>query len=125
MKRLLLDTHVFLWWRQDNATLSAEARAAIRDADVVHVSLVSAWEVAVMSAMGRLRLARPFAAGIAASHFEPLPIRFEHIDDLERLPHLHRDPFDRMLVAQARVEGLTLVSRDTTVLAYDVQGLLA
>lgn len=125
MKRILLDTHVFLWWRQGGEELQPAARAAIRDAEVVYVSLASAWEASIKIGLGRLRLPAPFAAGVEASRFEPLGITFAHAEEVARLPLLHRDPFDRMLVAQARVEGLWLVSRDELVLAYEVRSIQA
>lgn len=115
--RLLLDTHVFLWWRT-NRVMRADAMDAIRSADAVFVSAASAWEVAIKSAAGRLRLDAAFADGVEASGFEPLPIDFQHAAAAaELLPH-HRDPFDRMLVAQARVERLTLVTQDRQLEPY-------
>lgn len=125
MTRILLDTHVFLWWRANNPGLSAAARQAIAEAHTVHVSMASAWEVAIKVGLGRLELPGTFASGVAASQFEALPIEFAHTEEVARLPQLHRDPFDRMLVAQARVERLTLVTRDPAVLAYDVAVVLA
>lgn len=125
MKRLLLDTHVFLWWRAGGLDLSRAALDAIREADVVYVSVASAWEAAIQVGLGRLHLPGRFEDGVLDSRFEPLAISFGHAEETARLPHLHRDPFDRMLVAQARVDGLTLVTRDPEVLAYDVAVLLA
>ncbi len=125
MTRLLLDTHVFLWWRGNDPGLSAEARAAIAQADVVYVSMASAWEVAIKVGLGRLELPGPFGQGVRDSQFEPLPIGFDHAEEVARLPQLHRDPFDRMLVAQARVERLDLVTRDPEVLQYGVTTILA
>ena len=115
--RLLLDTHVFLWWRTNRA-MRPDAMDAIRGANVVFVSAASAWEVAIKSAAGKIRLDAVFADGVAASGFEPLPIDFQHAAAVAELPPHHRDPFDRMLVAQARVERLTLVTHDPQLEPY-------
>ena len=115
--RLLLDTHVFLWWRVGRA-MSVEAMDAIRDADEVFVSAASAWEVAIKEAAGKLRLGASFGDGVAQSRFVPLPINFLHAAAVAELPPHHRDPFDRMLVAQARIERLTLVTHDRRLEPY-------
>ncbi len=125
MTRILLDTHVFLWWRLGGRDLSPAAVYALRSADEVYVSVASAWEVAIKQSLGRLRLEADFEAGIADSQFLPLPIQFSHLRELAQLPPLHRDPFDRLLVAQARVERLIVVTRDPLVLAYGVEAVLA
>ena len=116
--QLLLDTHVFLWWRMADASLKSEARRAISGADQVYVSAASAWEVAIKVALGKLRIPEEFATAVAASKFEELPITFRHATLAGGLPPHHADPFDRMLVAQAMSEGLTLVTHDTAFLAY-------
>lgn len=122
--RLLLDTHVVLWWRA-NQDVSAEAREAIGSASLAFVSLASAWEIAIKIGSGKLRLPAPFEEGVRASGFTPLSITFAHTEAVARLPHHHGDPFDRMLVAQARVEGLTLVTRDRRLADYGVPILWA
>jgi PIN domain nuclease of toxin-antitoxin system len=109
---LLLDTHVVLWWQRDDRRLGREARRAIAEAEVVWVSAVSGWEVAIKSALGRLRLQEPFRVLLAADDFTELPMTLAHADRLQLLPPHHADPFDRMLVAQALVERATLVSHD-------------
>lgn len=109
---LLLDTHVVLWWQRDDRRLGREARRAIATADVVWVSAVSGWEVAIKSALGRLRLDEPFRALLAADDFTELPMTLVHSERLHQLPPHHGDPFDRMLVAQALAERATLVSHD-------------
>lgn len=119
-QRLLLDTHVFLWWKLDHPRLVAPAREAIATADLVLVSAASAWEAAIKAGLGRLELATDFGAGVTESGFARLPIGFEHAAETQRLPPHHRDPFDRMLVAQARVERLTLVTHDRQIAPYDV-----
>ncbi len=120
-RQLLLDTHAFLWWKLDDARLSEGARAAIADAGLVFVSAASAWEVAIKSRLGKIELNADFATGIRSSGFERLSIGFEHAAETRHLPDHHRDPFDRMLVGQARVERLTLVTHDRQLEPYDVE----
>lgn len=122
-RRLLLDTHVFLWWRTDAERLSATVREAIASSDIVFVSAASAWEIAIKTALGRVRLPEAVEIGVAASGFNRLPIGFSHAELAGTLPPHHRDPFDRMLVAQATVEQLTLVSHDRLLAAYGVDVL--
>jgi PIN domain nuclease of toxin-antitoxin system len=122
--RLLLDTHVVLWWRQDSRHLKRPARRAIAGASVVYVSAASVWEAVIKSSIGRLALADPFEQHVQQAGFEPLPIAFGHAAEVGRLPALHADPFDRMLVAQARVERLVLVTHDDRIARYDVDTLL-
>jgi PIN domain nuclease of toxin-antitoxin system len=117
---LLLDTHVFLWWRSDDRRLGDAAREAIAHAELVFVSAASAWEAAIKQALGRLELPDSFQAGVAESGFERLSVTFPHADRAGALPPHHRDPFDRMLVAQAIEEHLTLVTHDAALAAYDV-----
>lgn len=117
--RLLLDTHIFLWWRDDSPQLPGAARAAILDRrNEVLVSAAVAWEIVIKRALGRLRFIGPVEEAIAAEGFTPLSITSAHTDEVAHLPLLHRDPFDRLLIAQAQVEGLTLVSADAMVEQY-------
>ena len=122
---LLLDTHVFLWWRGEPARLGSSVRSSIATAGIVFVSAVSAWEAAIKSSLGRLELPDTIEAGVLASGFEKLLITFSHAERVAGLPHHHRDPFDRMLVAQAQAEGLTLVTHDRLLEPYDVEILWA
>lgn len=115
--RLLLDTHAFLWWRAGRE-MRAEAMDAIRTADDVFVSAASAWEVSIKAAIGKLRLTASFADGVAQSGFVPLPINLHHAAVAGELPPHHHDPFDRMLLAQARLERLTLISHDRRLEPY-------
>lgn len=101
-----------LWWREASPRLGPATVDAIGRAELAYVSAASAWEVAIKLALGRLRLPEPFAEGVDASGFTRLPIEFEHAVLAGELPLHHSDPFDRMLVAQARLEGLTLVTHD-------------
>jgi PIN domain nuclease of toxin-antitoxin system len=109
---LLLDTHAFLWWRQGSGRITKAAREAIGGAEEVHVSVASAWEAAIKMALGKLRLPESFEKGVRDSAFSPLLVAFSHAERVGALPPHHRDPFDRMLIAQALVEGLTVVTHD-------------
>ena len=119
--RLLLDTHVVLWWQRDDRRLNRRAREAIATADVVWVSSVSAWEAAIKSALGRLRLTEPFGVLVKVDDFTELPVTLVHADRLQTLPKHHRDPFDRMLVAQALTERATIVSSDRLLEPYGAE----
>lgn len=117
--RLLLDTHVVIWW-DAGQQLSAAATKAIQDADEVFVSAASAWEIAIKSALGKISSKRTIESAAAESGFDELPVAFGHSAQLALLPPHHRDPFDRMIIAQAMVEGLTLVTRDSALHPYGV-----
>jgi PIN domain nuclease of toxin-antitoxin system len=116
--KLLLDTHAILWWQRDDRRLNKAARRAIAGADIVWVSAVSGWEVAIKVALGRLRLDEPFHLLIAADDFTELPLTLAHTSELAALAPHHADPFDRVLIAQARVEGATIVSHDRALAPY-------
>jgi len=117
--RLLLDTHAFLWWCADDPRLGTAERHAIRNgANEVLLSAASVWEMSIKQALGRLEIPEQPSAAVARLGIGRLPVAFEHAEALLGLPALHRDPFDRLLVAQARVEGLTLVTHDPQVRAY-------
>lgn len=117
---LLLDTHVLLWWLDGSPRLSPEAAARIREGPPPRVSVVSAWEVAIKEAKGQLRLPAPLDQALDHYGFIRLAVDFRHVEALRALPPHHADPFDRMLVAQARVEGLVLVTADRDFEKYDV-----
>ena len=124
--RLLLDTHVVLWALTDPNELSGEARARIEDpANMAAVSAVSAWEIAIKSAAGTLKFDVDLREAMSEVDFLPLSITIEHALTAGRLPPHHKDPFDRMLVAQAITDGWTLVTRDTKMQAYGVPVLAA
>jgi PIN domain nuclease of toxin-antitoxin system len=116
--RLLLDTHVLLWWLADDPALSKQARQLIANEPEVFASAASAWEIAIKRALGKLEAPADLPAALAAGGIGRLPIEFEHAAIAGALPRHHDDPFDRMLVAQARVERLTLVSRDRRLEPY-------
>jgi PIN domain nuclease of toxin-antitoxin system len=124
--RLLLDTHPLLWWVTDSAALSAEARQAIADRrNSVHVSVASIWEIAIKAGKGKLKLYDEFDPTLDQEPFARLAILTPHARAVRALPHIHGDPFDRLLIAQARVEDLTLVTRDPLINRYDVSVLAA
>lgn len=122
--RLLLDTHVLIWW-DAGERLAANAVQAIRAADQVYVSAASGWEIAIKASLGRLETERRVAEAVAESGFEELPVRLAHTEGVEELAWHHRDPFDRLLIAQARAERLTLVTRDRIFHEYEVRTLKA
>ena len=116
---LLLDTHVVLWWLDDPSLLSERAVAAIKHLDNnVIVSVVSAWEIAIKKTLGKLEAPENLKEMIAEAGFQWLPITYEHVWKIKDLPFHHEDPFDRLLVAQASIENLTLVTRDSRIQAY-------
>lgn len=117
--RLLLDTHVILWWLSDHETLSDDIKDAIDTEVDVFVSAATIWEVAIKQAAGKLGPA-DLPEKILECGLRELPITTAHALIAARLPLIHRDPFDRVLVAQARCEGLTLVTRDAEIQKYEV-----
>ena len=123
--RVLLDTRAFLWWVLEDPRLSARAQSVIKaqESDVL-VSAVSAWEIAIKSADARLdlpELARTYVPDrIAANGFRELDVTVEHAARVAGLPAIHRDPFDRLLIAQAQVEGIPIVTSDPAIARYDV-----
>jgi PIN domain nuclease of toxin-antitoxin system len=124
--RVLLDTHAFLWWVEDAPALSKRARNAISDpANDCLVSLASCWEMAIKLSLGKLRL--PQAIGkfipeqLSANAFRQLEISIAHVARVATLPFHHRDPFDRLLAAQALEEGCPIVSADSSFRAYGVK----
>jgi PIN domain nuclease of toxin-antitoxin system len=123
--RVLLDTHALVWALAEPSRLSSRARATIADqATVVFVSLTSAWELAILQSLDRVRLDVPLATlftdGLAAMRFHLLPIRLPHVAGVAELPRHHRDPFDRLLIATALAERLKVVSADRTFTRYGV-----
>ena len=119
---LLLDTCVLLWWLDDpNTLLSEQALTAIKEPDnKIIVSVVSVWEIAIKKTLGKLESPDNLKEVIADAEFEFMPIDYEHAWQVKDLPSHHRDPFDRLLVSQAQIERLTLVTRDAQLKTYDV-----
>jgi len=119
--KVLLDTHILLWWLAEDPALPLAARDAIADADTtVVVSAATAWEIAIKMAAGRLDAPDDLLDALDANSFDTLAITAAHALEAGALPAHHTDPFDRMLIAQARAEELTLVSVDHRFVAYDV-----
>lgn len=117
---LLLDTHAVLWWLASEE-LNEEVRERINDPEeTVVVSAATVWEVAIKVASGKLEPPEPFTTAVIEEGFDPLAISFDHAERAGSLPLHHGDPFDRLLIAQAQIEGLTLVTRDRAFDAYDV-----
>ncbi len=124
--RLLLDTHAFLWAIGDPDRLHSAARAALWDPDNdVQVSVASVWEIGIKRGLGKLTAPDDLEPHLQAANFDPLPISLEHARAAGSLPLHHRDPFDRMLIAQAQLESLTLVTRDARFAVYGVPVLEA
>ena len=120
--RLLLDTHVLLWSLTEPQKLSALARRALEDPrNEVFVSPVSVWEIAIKRALGKLTAPDILETDVMEQGFTPLSLTFFHAEQAGKLPQHHRDPFDRMLVAQAQAEGLVLVTRDTRIPLYGIR----
>ncbi len=123
---LIVDTQVFLWWIVDDRALSGRARDLMRDAgNTLFLSAVSAWEIAIKIALGRLEISGEPSLVVpeqmAANSIEPLPVQISHALQVYSLPPHHRDPFDRMLVAQSQIEGLPIITPDARIGDYDVE----
>lgn len=126
MKRLLLDTHTLLWWLIAHPDLGEKAKASIADVrNQVYVSAASTWEISIKRAMGKLSVPDDMHTIIEEEGFKELPISLYHGDQAGQLPGFHKDPFDRMLIAQAQSEGLILVTQDQDISKYSVRTMLA
>lgn len=117
---LLLDTHVVLWWLGDDDTLDPATKGRLDVDSEIFVSSATVWEVGIKQALGKLSGESSLAEHVRDSGFAALPISAEHAIAASALPHHHRDPFDRMLIGQALVEGMTVMTRDRIFGAYDV-----
>lgn len=117
--RLLLDTHIYLWVLKDDKKLSKAARLLIQNATTVYVSSISIWEATIKAKLGKLQVnINELIEAISLSGFSELPLTTTHIIEYNRLPHLHRDPFDRILIAQAISEPLRFLTLDKTLKPY-------
>ena len=118
---LLLDTHILLWWLAASSELPESAEKLLRDnKNPVFVSSATMWEIAIKRSLGKLDIPNTYRDDIADQGFRELPITWDHARKTELLPSINRDPFDRMLVAQALSEDLTLVTTDDNIRKYDV-----
>ena len=126
MRRLLLDTHTLLWWLADDPQLGQGARALVADgANEVYVSAASAWEISIKKALGKLKAPDGLDSVVLDEGFSQLEISFFHGEKAGELPPLHRDPFDRMLIAQAQAEGLDIITSDAMFDRYGVKTINA
>ena len=126
MSQLLLDTHALLWWLSDDATLVESARVEIATPrNDIFVSAATGWEISAKRATGRLAAPDNLAALIREEGFIDLPLTFHHAEQAGCLPMHHRDPIDRMLIAQAQAEGLIIVTRDANIPLYGVRTIAA
>lgn len=128
--KVLLDTHCFLWWISEKERLNEKAKLILANGqNAVYLSAASAWEIAIKVSIGKLTLPEPpsffVPSRLAAQSIEALPINHVHALHVEHLPPFHKDPFDRMLVAQAQIENLAIVTADRKLLAYPVEILWA
>ena len=126
--KVLLDTHAFIWWDSDPTKLSPQARAACEDrANVVLLSVASAWEMQIKLQLGKLKLNLPLVEIIESqqqrNNIEVLPVALAHVLALQNLPPHHKDPFDRLLIAQANVEGAILLCNDPVFAKYGVNAI--
>jgi PIN domain nuclease of toxin-antitoxin system len=122
--RLLLDTHVFLWWDAHDMRLPDAHRRAIESPqNEVFISTATVWEIAIKRSSGKLVFALSVAKAIEQHRFISLPITVDHAEGAGVLPQIHRDPFDRLLVSQAQLEGLILVTVDDQILRYGIPHL--
>ncbi|OGQ08050.1 MAG: twitching motility protein PilT [Deltaproteobacteria bacterium RIFCSPLOWO2_12_FULL_40_28] len=124
--KLLLDTHVLLWALSSKHDLSTLVREALEsDSNVIFVSLASLWELKIKEGLGKVHLPKNFYSSLEPAGYELLPIQLGHIEGIGKLPPHHRDPFDRLLIAQAKAEQLLLATRDENIKKYDVNILWA
>jgi len=118
MKRLLLDTEALIWWDANDPRLGGNARALIQGATEVYVNAASSWEITIKRGLGKLRASRRPTQVVLDSGFFQLPVTFEHTEAVGGLPPHHNDPFDRLILAAAQIEGLTIVTSDRRFLLY-------
>ncbi|MEH2370899.1 type II toxin-antitoxin system VapC family toxin [Nostoc sp.] len=124
--RVLLDTHAFLWWVTDDPQLSSTSRSIIADSgNILFLSVASIWEIVIKTKSGKLTLPEPVEEYIpnrlALNRFESLDIQMTHTLQVANLPNIHRDPFDRILIAQSQVENLPIVTKDEKIARYSVE----
>ncbi len=117
----LLDTHALIWWLANDSTLTPKAKIEIANpSNLVFVSAASTWEIAIKKSIGKLELPDDLIQQIKEKKFKSLPINIEETLIVEKLPHHHQDPFDRILIAQAKLLNLTIITRDRQFNIYDV-----
>jgi len=124
--RAILDTHAFLWWVIDSPELSQSARSVMGDStNELYLSAASGWEIAIKTKLGRLEIAgdleKLIPEQMVLNAISGLPVQMSHALHVFKLPDLHRDPFDRILIAQARLEEIPIITRDSAISQYDVE----
>ena len=120
--RYLLDTHIFLWWLADDKKLLEKPRELIKNPDnQIFISVASAWEMSIKSKIGKLSLKTTIHDCFEGSGFLVLDLLLTHVLELDKLPPYHQDPFDRILIAQSKVENLILISDDMKIKKYDIR----
>jgi len=119
--RILIDSHVALWWLDNNSAMGPDCRALVRAADEVHFSVITPWELGIKRALGKIEFPDDLSAALVENGFRPLMVQVEHAELAPQLPPHHRDPFDRMLIAQAQLEALPLVTADRVLTDYEVE----
>ena len=121
---LLLDSHILLWWLSDSRRLNSAARKAVADSARSYVSAATVWEIAIKMALGKLEFRGNIEEQLALNNLLPLAVTVPHALAAGALPMRHSDPFDRMLIAQAKIESLTLMTHDAHLRDYDVPVLV-
>ena len=119
--RILLDSHTVLWWLEDNNSLGSQCRKLIERADEAFVSAVTPWELGIKRSLGKLSMPEGLVDVLESDGFKSLSITATHAELAPALPPFHRDPFDRMLIAQAQIESLLFVTADKALASYDVE----
>lgn len=122
MQRFLLDTHALLWWLMNEPKLGTQCKELIGDGrNQIFVSAATTWEISIKTALGKLAAPEDMDTIVEDEGFDKLPISLYHGQMAERLPPIHRDPFDRMLIAQAQAEGLILITADDNISPYGIR----
>ena len=119
----LIDTHILIWLLSDSSKLSDTAKAELKSGKKICVSIVSLWEIALKRAIGKLDISYTIVDIVKkceAYRIDVLPIKPEHLDNISKLPDIHRDPFDRLIISQAEVEGCSLITRDELISQYNI-----
>lgn len=120
LRRYLIDTHILIWAMEGDSRLSPKYRSIVADGSSLYVSIVTLWEMAIKRSLGKLDIKLEVLAALAEYDIEILPLKTMHIGVIEHLPHHHRDPFDRMLIAQAMREKLDMLTADRNFSLYDI-----
>lgn len=124
--RYLLDTHIFIWWMEKNKRLSTDTFDLLNNSqNKVFLSVASIWEIVIKKAKKKLKTPKDVEGGIKASGFISLNIDLSHVLEIEKLPTYHNDPFDRIIISQAKIEDLTLITSDKKIWKYDLRLLKA